>query len=147
MSMTQSILFACNMNSVRSPMAAALMRLFGQNYGQDYGQIDSAGVYEGGLDPFVEIVMKELGVSMASHEPKALGKVDLTRFEAVIALTPEAEREARRYLPRERIEFWDTENPSEERGGREAILDAYRRVRDELAQRLRERFPELHEKP
>jgi len=141
--MTQAILFACNMNSVRSPMAAALMRLMGGNH----WRVASAGVYEGGLDPFVEIVMKELDVSMEGHEPKALGNVELSAFDSVIALTPEAALEARKYLPRESIEFWDTENPSEERGGREAILDAYRRVRDEIARRLAERFPELHKKP
>lgn len=139
--MTNAILFACNMNSVRSPMAAALLRL----HAGDKAKVDSAGVYEGGLDPFVEIVMQERGVSMESHEPKALSEVKLEKFDVIIALTPEAAVEARRYLPRERIEFWDIENPSEERGGREAILSAYRTVRDDLAERLRKRFPELHE--
>jgi len=139
--MTNAILFACNMNSVRSPMAAALLRL---RAGQK-AKVDSAGVYEGGLDPFVEMVMQEHGVSLESHEPKALSEVNLESFDVIIALTPEAAVEARRYLPRERIEFWDIENPSEERGGREAILSAYRTVRDDLTKRLRKRFPELHE--
>ena len=139
--MTNAILFACNMNSVRSPMAAALLRL----QAGSKAKVDSAGVYEGGLDPFVEMVMQESGVSMESHEPKALSEVKLESFDVIVALTPEAAVEARRYLPRERIEFWDIENPSEERGGREAILSAYRGVRDDLAERLRKRFPELHE--
>ena len=141
--MTETVLFACNMNSVRSPMAAALLRL---NAAGDV-RVDSAGVYEGGLDPFVEIVMGELGVAMDSHEPKTLGDVDLSKVDKVIALTPEAAVEARKLLPREMIEFWDVENPSDERGGRDAIIDAYRRVRDDLAARLRARFPEFHEKP
>ncbi len=141
--MTQSILFACNMNSVRSPIAAALMRL---NATGDF-RVDSAGVYEGGLDPFVEIVMKELGVSMDNHEPKSLSEIDFGEFDVVIALTPEAAVEARRHLPHKSIEFWDIENPSDERGGRDAILESYRRVRDDLADRLRCRFAELHKKP
>jgi len=141
--MTLKILFACNMNSVRSPMAAALLR----KYGAGDFSVDSAGVYEGGLDPFVEIVMGELGVPMEGHEPKTLKNVDLGSFDLVVTLTPEAAGEARRFLPREKIEFWDTENPSEERGGREEILNAYRRVRDALKTRLEQRFPELHEKP
>ncbi len=141
--MTETVLFACNMNSVRSPMAAALLRL---NAVGDV-RVDSAGVYEGGLDPFVEIVMGELGVAMDNHEPKTLGDVDLARVDKVIALTPEAAVEARKLLPRGMIEFWDVENPSDERGGRDAIIDAYRRVRDDLAARLLARFPEFHEKP
>jgi len=141
--MSQSILFACNMNSVRSPMAAALLRLNGVG---DF-RVDSAGVYEGGLDPFVEIVMKELDVSMENHEPKPLEDIDLAKFDIIVALTPEAAVEARRHLPHESIEFWDVENPSGERGGREAIIESYRRVREDLTARLRRRFPELHEKP
>ena len=141
--MTQSILFVCNMNSVRSPMAAALL----SRDSEGAFKVDSAGVYEGGLDPFVEIVMQELGVSLESHEPKTLANVKLDNFDIIVALTPEAAVEARRFLPREKIEFWDIENPSQERGGREAILEAYRGVRDDLQARLRSRFAEIHQKP
>ncbi len=139
----QHILFACNQNSVRSPMAAALLRL--RQAGGAH--VDSAGVYEGGLDPFVEIVMAELGVAMHDHEPKALDDVDLSAFNHIVALTPEAATAIRDRAPNASIEFWNVENPSDERGGRDAIVEAYRRVRDELDRRLKARFPELHEKP
>ena len=138
--MTTSILFACNMNSVRSPMAAALLR---RAVATDE-RIDSAGVYEGGLDPFVETVMGEIGVSMQGHEPKTLAGLNLETVDLLVALTPEAASEARKFMPRNKIEYWETENPSEERGDREAILVAYRRVRDALDAKLRQRFPELY---
>jgi protein-tyrosine-phosphatase len=132
--MVKSVLFACNMNSVRSPMAAALLRA-----GADGSlQVDSAGVYEGGLDPFVEIVLDEIGVSIEGHEPKPMRALDLGSFDLAVVLTPEAAAEARRYLPREKIEYWPVENPSDARGGREEILAAYR---------LAARFPEYHQKP
>jgi protein-tyrosine-phosphatase len=142
--MTQSnILFVCNQNSVRSPMAAALLRLTNT----DDAQIDSAGVYEGGLDPFVEIVMKELDVEMNGHEPKTLREIDIGSFDRIIALTPEAAIAIRERAPDAPIEFWEVENPSEERGGRNAVIDAYRRVREELAERLKARFPQFYKKP
>lgn len=142
--MTQkNILFVCNQNSVRSPMAAALMGLRELNG----ATIDSAGLYEGGFDPFVEIVMKELNVEMNKHAPKTLSGVEIGAFDRIIALTPEAALAIRESAPDACIEFWDIENPSEERGGRNAVLEAYRGVRDELAARLRDRFPEFHEKP
>jgi len=141
--MTKSVLFACNMNSVRSPMAAALLR----GRAGDKVTVDSAGVYEGGLDPFVEMVMKDIGVSMENHEPKALSDMDIKGFDVVVALTPEAAVEARRFLPHESIEFWDIENPSDERGGRDAILASYRRVREDIVRRLAARFPEYHKNP
>ena len=139
--MTGPVLFACNMNSVRSPMAAALLRLAGGE------GVDSAGVYEGGLDPFAEIVMREVGASLDGHEPKTLASTDLSRFEAIIALTPEAAVEARRLAPETPVEFWEVENPSDVHGGRDAIVDAYRRVRDQLNAKLRARFPEIAKNP
>ncbi len=139
----QSILFVCNQNSVRSPMAAALLRLRNSNG----SQIDSAGVHEGGLDPFVEIVMSDLGVDMNNHEPKTLRGVDIEAFDRIVALTPDAAIAIRKCAPDACVEFWDIENPSEERGGRDAVIDAYRRVREALSDRLRARFPEFHQKP
>ena len=138
--MTKSVLFACNMNSVRSPMAAALLT---KAAGDDL-KVDSAGVYEGGLDPFVEIVMGELGMQMSGHAPKTLSEVNLDEFDVVVALTPEAAMEARKQHPSAAIEFWDIENPSEDRGGRDAIIAAYTRVRDTLQEKLKRRFPEIY---
>lgn len=122
-------------------MAAALLRLHQKN---DV-QIDSAGVYEGGLDPFVEIVMKELGVDLHDHEPKSIDEIDLNQFNRIIALTPEAAAALRERCPDACIEYWDVENPSDERGGRSAVVEAYTRVRDEISKRLRDRFPEIYE--
>lgn len=141
--MVKSVLFACNQNSVRSPMAAALLRA---EAGERL-KVDSAGVYEGGLDPFVEIVLAEVGVGIAGHEPKAMSALDLSKFDLLVALTPEAAGELRRASPRDRIEFWDIDNPSEARGGREAVLASYRSVREDILRRLRARFPEIYQKP
>ncbi|MEO0880341.1 MAG: low molecular weight phosphatase family protein, partial [Pseudomonadota bacterium] len=58
-------MFVCNMNSVRSPMAAALLRAVAP----EGFHVDSAGVYEGWLDPFAEAVMQEIGVTLEDHEP------------------------------------------------------------------------------
>ncbi len=134
--MVKKVLFVCNMNSVRSPMAAAI--LAGQR--APGIAVDSAGVYEGGADPFVGAVLDEIGVSLGDYEPKALSDIDVARFDVLIALTPEAAAEARRLLPADRIEFWPIDNPSDVRGGEDELFRAYRAVRDELAERIRARF-------
>jgi protein-tyrosine-phosphatase len=134
--MVKKVLFVCNLNSVRSPMAAAILA----REGAPGIVVDSAGVYEGGADPFIGQVLEEIGVSLGDYEPKALSDVDVTRFDVVVALTPEAAAEARRLLPANRIEFWPTDNPSDVRGGDDALFDAYRAVRDELRSRIRARF-------
>jgi protein-tyrosine-phosphatase len=139
----KSVLFVCNMNSVRSPMAAAIMAARAKSG----VRVDSAGVYEGGPDPFVEGVLGEIGISLGGHEPKAIDDAGLDGFDLIVALTPEAAAEIRRRLPRERVEFWPIENPSDTLGGRDALMNAYRTVRDELAGRIRARFAAIVEKP
>jgi protein-tyrosine-phosphatase len=134
--MVKKVLFVCNLNSVRSPMAAAILA----RDGAASIVVDSAGVYEGGVDPFIAPVLEEIGVSLGDYEPKALSDVDVSDFDLVIALTPEAAAEARRLLPANRVEFWPTDNPSDVRGDDDALFDAYRAVRDELSARIRARF-------
>ena len=130
----RSILFACNMNSVRSPMAEALARrmLTGRV------RIESCGVFEGILDPFVAEVLTEAGLPAPERAPQDFAKVRPEDFDLVVALTPEAAAEARQLGAR--VEFWDTENPTETRGSREDLMAAYRSVRDALAKRIQARF-------
>ena len=131
------------MNSVRSPMGAAILAA-------DFdGAIatDSAGVYEGGFDPFVEGVLSEIGISLGDYQPKAVSDLRLDDFDLVVALTPEAAAELRRSLPREKIEFWPIDNPSDVRGDRNALMEAYRAVRDEIRGRIRGRFTGFDERP
>jgi protein-tyrosine-phosphatase len=141
--MPKSVLFVCNMNSVRSPMAAAILA----SDSDGAVRVDSAGVYEGGLDPFIESVLGEIGIALGDYEPKSVGDIRLENFDLVIALTPEAAAEVRRVLPRERIEFWPIDNPSDAVGGEGALMDAYRAVRDELRGRIRVRFPAFNQRP
>jgi protein-tyrosine-phosphatase len=62
------VLFVCTMNSVRSPMAAAILRhLSGRRL-----YVESAGVKAGGPDPFAVAVMEELGIDIAAHRPGTL---------------------------------------------------------------------------
>ena len=61
----QAVLFACGLNSVRSPMAAALFKhLFGR-----VSYVDSAGVRKGELDPFAVAAMEEIGLDIGKHRP------------------------------------------------------------------------------
>ena len=61
-----AVLFACTLNSVRSPMAAAMMRhLFGK-----FVFVDSAGARAGELDPMAVEVMEEIGIEIGKHKPR-----------------------------------------------------------------------------
>ncbi|MCF8506425.1 MAG: low molecular weight phosphatase family protein [Caulobacter sp.] len=137
-----AVLFACNFNRVRSPMAEALMKMI---YG-DRVFVDSVGLRreagEKEVDPFAAAVIDEIGGDLAGFRPKLFDDLEDESFDMVISLTPEAQHRAVE-LARGRavdIEYWPTLDPTLADGTREQRLDAYRQVRDELARRIRERF-------
>jgi protein-tyrosine-phosphatase len=135
-----AILFACNFNRVRSPMAEGLMKLmFGERV-----YVDSCGLRldeEGEPDPFVVAVMDELGVDVSRQRPKTFDAVD-DSFDLVVSLTPEAQHRAVELARHNAVEleYWPTHDPTLAMGSREAVLAAYRETRDALAARIRERF-------
>ena len=137
-----AVLFACNHNRVRSPMAERLMKLmFG-----DRVYVDSCGLRhdeDDEPDPFAVAVMDELGADMRRHHAKTFDQLEDDSFDLVISLTPEAQHRAVE-MARGRaaeIEYWPIHDPTLTEGSRQARLEAYRMVRDSLAQRIARRFP------
>ena len=136
-----AVLFACNFNRVRSPMAEALLR----RHARDLVFVDSCGLRlaEGPpLDPFVEVVMAEIACDLSSHKPKTFDQLDDASFDLVISFTPEAQHRAVE-MTRGRaaeIEYWPIYDPTLTEGSRETRLAAYREVRDALAARIAARF-------
>ncbi|MEM8985421.1 MAG: low molecular weight phosphatase family protein [Pseudomonadota bacterium] len=135
-----SVLFACNLNAVRSPMAEGLAKdLLGPDV-----HVESAGVYAAELDPFAEEAMREVGLNISAHASRTFAETDPAGFDVIIALTPEAAREAERIVGETgpHVEAWDAPNPSGAHGGRDQILEAYREVRDLLKRKIAARFGE-----
>ena len=136
-----AVLFACGMNAIRSPMAAGL---FKQLYGKTL-YVASAGVHKGTLDPFAVAVMEEIGVDIARHKPMTIEELDELEglnFDLIVTLTPGAHHKAlelTRTLAAQ-VEYWPTPDPTVAEGSREQRLNAYRAVRDQLMERIHERF-------
>lgn len=133
-----SVLFACTLNSVRSPMAEALAKRF---YGRR-AYFDSAGVRAGDLDAFAVSVLDEVGVDIHRHTVKTLDEINPSEFELIVSLSPEAHHAALE-LTRDAattVEYWPMPDPSAVEDDRARRLDAYRQVREMLAKRMRHRF-------
>src|SRR5947199_2391231 len=136
----QAVLFACGLNSVRSPMAAGLFKHF---FGRTY--VGSAGVRKGELDPFAIAAMEELGLDIAKHKPMTFEEMEEwegLNFDLIVTLSPEAHHRAlelTRTIAAD-VEYWPTVDPTGVEGSREQRLDAYRAVRDQLIARIGERF-------
>lgn len=135
-----SVLFACTYNMIRSPMAAGILRHF---LGHKIF-VDSAGVRDGEeIDPFVVAVMEELGIDLSRHVCKTFEELEDTSFDLIVSLSPEAQHRAiemTRTMACD-VEFWPTFDPTLVDGNRQAMLEAYRKVRDGLLVRVKERFP------
>jgi protein-tyrosine-phosphatase len=134
-----SVLFACSFNSVRSPMAEALLKhLHGRTI-----YVDSVGVRSAEIDPFAVAAMDEIGIDLRRHRAKTFDDLEDTSFDLVVSLSPEAQHSAvelTRTMSCE-VEFWPVLDPTAVEGSREETLEAYRRVRDHLRRRILERFP------
>jgi protein-tyrosine-phosphatase len=134
----QSVLFMCGQNVVRSPLAEALARhYFGRSL-----YVASAGVRPGENDPFVAAALDEIDLTLGKHRPHTLEDLEDLNFDLIVTLAPEAHHAAldlTSRLPVE-VEYWPTMDPTATQGSREQLMEAYRGVRDSLAQRIRERF-------
>ena len=140
----QAVLFACGLNAVRSPMAAALFKKLAGNA----VYVGSAGVRKGELDPFAVAVMEETGHDIAKHRPMTFEELEDwegLNFDLIVTLSPEAHHKAielTRTVAAD-VEYWPTVDPTDAEGSREQRLDAYRAVRDQLLARIHARFTGL----
>ncbi len=139
-----SVLFCCDHNAIRSPMAEGIMKkLYGQNT-----YVQSAGVhndYE--IDGFAVAVCEEIGVELSRHRSRSFEEMqqwgdDLSGFDLVVALSPASQRmalEFTRFYHLD-VEYWPVLDPSGLGESREEKLAAYRQARDQIIARMRQRF-------
>lgn len=135
-----SVLFCCTMNAIRSPMAESILKyLHGRKI-----YVQSAGLRAGEHDGFADEVMDEIGIDLSRHRPRSFDELEDDYFDLVISLSPQAQHRAVE-LTRDRaaeLEFWNMPDPSLIDGSREQRLDAYRKLRDLLMERILARFPQ-----
>jgi len=139
-----SVLFCCDHNSVRSPIAEGLMKkLYGQR-----AYVQSAGVRnDREVDGFSVAVSAEDGVELERHRSRSFEEMiewgdDLGGFDLIVALSPASQRHAlelTRYASIE-VEYWPIMDPSGLGETRAAKLDAYRQTRDQIKGHILARF-------
>jgi uncharacterized protein (UPF0262 family)/protein-tyrosine-phosphatase len=130
------VLFVCTRNTVRSPIAEALLaRRRGSG-----ARVASAGIVGDPVDPLAVAVMAEIGVDLSHHGGSALTDRPLNNFDLVISLSGEA---AQAFDPPPTgiaVEHWEIEDATRTEGNRDTQLHSYRRVRNALESRIEGRF-------
>ncbi len=139
-----SVLFCCDHNSIRSPMAEGLLK---QHAGTSIF-VQSAGVKgDMDIDGFTIAVCREIGVELSRHRVRSFDDLlewgdDLDSYDLIVALSPAAQRRAleyTRYYALE-VEYWPMMDPSGFGDDREAKMARYRALRDQLQAKIKARF-------
>ncbi|MEM1162057.1 MAG: low molecular weight phosphatase family protein [Pseudomonadota bacterium] len=145
MSLPGSVLFCCDHNSVRSPMAEGILKnLHGTRI-----YVQSAGVFNDlDVDGFMVAVAAEMGIDIARHRARSFSDMenwgdDIDAYDQIIALSPGAQRRALEYTREFHVDvvYWPTLDPTGLGERREEKLDAYRQTRDQLLAQIRTDFP------
>jgi len=143
-SIPQSVLFCCDHNAVRSPMAEGIMKRY---YGARI-YVQSAGVRNDlEIDGFSVAVCAEIGVRLERHRTRSFQEMEqwgdrIDAYDLVVALSPAAMRQAQEYTRFHalEVEYWPIFDPTGLGETREAKLAAYRQARDQIEARIRDRF-------
>ena len=139
-----SVLFCCDHNSVRSPIAEGIAKKI---YGHQV-YVQSAGVRSDmEIDGFAIAACGEIDVELARHRSRSVEEMqewgdDLSSFELIVALSPAALRmilELTRYDALE-VEYWPVLDPTGIGETRDERLEYYRQTRDQIQERIFERL-------
>jgi len=134
MATPRRVLFLCTGNSCRSQMAEGWLR----HFAGERADVFSAGTKPAGLNPMATAVMREAGVDISRHTSKHVDSLIDQDFLFVITVCDSA-REACPVFPGALYQLhWSFEDPAATAGTDEDRLTVFRRVRDEIKERVRE---------
>ncbi|MFB9374602.1 hypothetical protein ACFFUB_11600 [Algimonas porphyrae] len=128
--MSETVLFVCQLNMVRSPMAEGIAQKQGF-------MAQSCGLEPGDVDELMLAVMREVGIDMSAHQPKSLQDFADQTFDRVVAFSHDTKDAAEAVLgPDAPVELWTVPNPSSASYDVRAIMDNYRAIRSVITNRL-----------
>ena len=138
--MPGSVLFCCDHNAIRSPIAEGLAKLY---YGKKIF-IQSAGILSDlEIDGFAISVCEEIGIKLAKHQPRSFLDMDewgdrIDSFDLVVALSETSKRKVieatKSYAVK--VIYWPIFDPTVTVNRREEKIANYRKTRDQISAKL-----------
>jgi arsenate reductase len=101
-------------------------------------EVASAGTHPVGLNQQAVMVMKEVGIDISRYRSKSVGELARQRFDYAITVCDRAKETCPIVQGATSVLHWSFDDPAGAQGEEEARLTVFRRVRDEIAQRVRE---------
>lgn len=129
----QRVLILCTGNSARSQMAEGLLRdIAGERF-----EVESAGTVASFVRPQAVAAMHEIGIDISGHRSKCLDEFLGQPFDYVITVCDNANQTCPIFPgPAKRI-HWSLDDPAHAAGSEDEVAAVFRRIRDEIAARLR----------
>lgn len=134
------IYFLCTGNSCRSQMAEG----WAKKYLSDEWEVYSAGIEAHGLNPKAVKVMQEVGIDISKQTSDVINPEILNNADFVVTLCGDARDRCPMTPPHVKREHWGFTDPAKAQGTEEEVWAVFRRVRDEIGERIK-RFAETGE--
>ena len=135
------VLILCTGNSARSQMAEGLLR----HDGNQSFDVESAGIEPTSVRAEAVVVMREIGIDIAGHRSKSIDEFMGREFDHVITVCDNANERCPVFPGNVKRIHWSFEDPAARIGKEVERLDVFRRIRDEIRERLRQFLSEsLH---
>ncbi|REJ18606.1 MAG: arsenate reductase (thioredoxin) [Caldibacillus debilis] len=136
----KKIYFLCTGNSCRSQMAEGwAKKLLGDEW-----EVQSAGIEAHGLNPRAVKAMAEVGIDISNQKSKVIDPEYLNHADLVVTLCSDADQRCPMTPPHVKRVHWGFDDPAKAEGSEEEVMQAFRRVRDEIGARIK-RFAETGE--
>ena len=136
-----AVLFVCSGNSIRSPIAEALLR----HHGGDTVSVTSAGTHP---RPFlhphaVRVLDKQFGIDVSGQQPEDIARLTGRRFDRVVTLCDKARERCPEFAHRPRRMHWSVSDPTAATSPERAGYAEFRQVAADIDSRVRHLLPSL----
>ncbi|MEQ1642619.1 MAG: arsenate reductase ArsC [Pyrinomonadaceae bacterium] len=133
MSDRSRVLILCTGNSARSQMAEGLLRaMAGDNF-----EVASGGTIASFVRPQAIAAMAEIGIDISGHRSKCLDEFLEESFDYIITVCDNAAENCPVFPGKAKRIHWSFDDPAEAVGSDAVQLAVFRRVRDEIAEKLK----------
>lgn len=127
------IYFLCTGNSCRSQMAEG----FGKKFLGDKYEVKSAGIEAHGLNPKAVTAMDEAGVDISTQESEKIDNDILNNAAFAITLCGDANDKCPMTPSHVTRYHWGFDDPAKAEGTEQEKWEVFRRVRDEIEDRIK----------
>jgi arsenate reductase len=126
------ILFLCTENACRSQMAEGLVNHFLAGQARAF----SAGVAPTRINPRAVAVMGELGLDISKQRSKSVDDLAGEQFDLVITVCDRVKEQCPIFTGQVKKTHLSFDDPARANGSEEEIMAAFRKVRDEMREKL-----------